>query len=210
MNRDILESQWSQIRDILHEKFSNLTDEDIRQINGQYDRLVAKLQQKYGYSREEAEERIRNWNFDRFANMPKGQTVRETKAYQEDRIRKDEGSSFLPWLLALCLPLLLLAAYFYGPARTEKVTTTSPVVTQERVMTETPADRTLINNLRNNLASQGIMMSELRNVQISSNNGVVTLSGTVSTDETRTFIGNVAQRFAGVREVINNIRVQSP
>ena len=209
MNRDILESQWSQIRDILSEKFSNLTDEDIRQINGQYDRLVAKLQQKYGYSREEAEERIKNWNFDRFANTQKTQTAREGKVYNEDKVRRDESSSILPWLLALCLPLLLLAAYFYGPTGTTTTTPTSPVI-EEQVMTETPADRSISNNLRNALMSQGGMASEIRNIQIATQDGVVTLSGTVSNSQVRDFAGNVAQGFSGVREVNNNIRVLTP
>lgn len=209
MNRDILESQWSQIRDILSEKFSNLTDEDIKQINGQYDRLVAKLQQKYGYSREEAEERIKNWNFDRFANVQRAQTARENKAFHEEKMRKDEGSSILPWLLALCLPLLLLAAYFYGPTGTTTTPTTT-TVTEERIMIETPADHSISSNLRNALMSQGGMISELRNIQIVTNNGVVTLSGTVSNSQVRDFAGNLAQRFAGVKEVVNNIKVQSP
>ncbi|CDR33228.1 CsbD family protein [Criblamydia sequanensis] len=46
MNKDLFESQWSQIKPILRDKWSNLTDEDIRQINGRYDQLIAKIQQR--------------------------------------------------------------------------------------------------------------------------------------------------------------------
>jgi uncharacterized protein YjbJ (UPF0337 family) len=199
MNRDVLETQWPQVREILSEKFSNLTEEDIRQINGRYDQLVAKLQQKYGYSREEAEERIRSWNFDRTTN-PRGQVVRE------DRLRKEEdSSSILKWLLAIGLPLLLLGAYFFNTARTPENTTTG--VNQEQIA-ETPADRTISSGLRNSFLTQQNLASELQNVQITTHDGVVTLSGFVSNREVRDSLVNSAQNFSGVTRVINNLQVR--
>jgi uncharacterized protein YjbJ (UPF0337 family) len=199
MNRDVLETQWPQIRDMLKEKFSNLTEEDIRQINGRYDQLVAKLQQKYGYSREEAEERIRNWNFDRFAGQ-KNQAYR-----QEQQVsRKDESSSMLPWLLAIGVPLLLLGAYFLGTDRTPTDNRSTPVM-QEQAIIETPADRAISNELRNSLTQQNLFT---QNVQITTRNGIVTLSGTVPSREASINIESAAEDMTGVRQVINNLQIR--
>lgn len=210
MNREVLESNWAQIREILSEKFNNLSDEDIRQINGRYDQLVAKLQQKYGYTREEAEERIRNWNFDRLAySKAQGTHLREDSRLRDDRLRREEADtswSLSKWLLALGIPLLLLATYFLS--RTPETTTTTPVVTQERIMTETPADRAISNGLRNAFLSQQNIAFDLQNVRIATHNGVVTLSGTVPSQDIRNAIGTTALNYPGVRQVVNNIQVQ--
>lgn len=212
MNREVLESQWSQIREILRDKFSNLTDEDIRQINGRYDQLVAKLQQKYGYSREEAEERIRSWNFDRFAsNNPSGRAVRDEDRLRRDDVRKDEGSSLLKWILGIGIPLLL-ALYLFNqmaPSReASRTTTTTPTATEQQVVAETPADRTLVSGLRDALLANRTFAGDIRNIQIRANNGVVTLSGTVPDAETHDFITSTANRFSGVRQVIDNLQVR--
>lgn len=202
MNKDLLESQWVQIRDILREKFSNLSEEDIRQINGHYDQLVAKLQQKYGYTREEAEERIRSWNFDRFATTPRSHVV------HDEALDKDRNSSLYKWLLGIGIPLLLLGSYFLS-TRTPEMTR-SPVFTQEQMIQETPADRVISSGLRNALLSQQQqnMAFSMQNVQITTHDGVVTLSGYVPNAETRDFIVNTAQNFSGVRQVVNNIEIR--
>jgi uncharacterized protein YjbJ (UPF0337 family) len=58
MNRDILEGKWKQIRGEIKETWGELTDDELDQIGGRYDKLVGKLQERYGYSREEAEEEL--------------------------------------------------------------------------------------------------------------------------------------------------------
>jgi len=217
MNREVLESQWSQIRDILRDKFSNLTDEDIRQINGRYDQLVAKLQQKYGYSKEEAEERIRSWNFDRHAaNNPSGRIVREDEKMRKDDVRRDDvrrddSSSLLKWILGIGIPLLLALYLFSQMAPSNDVnrtTTSNTPTTSEQVVAETPADRTIANGLRDTLLADRTFAGDIRNIQIRANNGVVTLSGTVPNTETHDFITSTANRFSGVRQVIDNLQVR--
>lgn len=202
MNKDLLETQWPQIREMLKEKFSNLTEEDIRQINGRYDQLVAKLQQKYGYTREEAEERVRSWNFDRFSS-PRSQMYRDEKLAR----REEDNSSFFKWLLALGIPLILLGAYFLG-TRTPEPTTSSPTFTQQQAVLETPADRFITNSLRETLLSQPNLSAAVRNIQITTQNGVVTLSGPVPSAEARNAIINTAENSAGVRQVVNNLQIR--
>lgn len=205
MNKNVLESQWVQIRELLREKFSYLTEDDIRQINGRYDELVAKLQQKYGYSKEEAEERIRNWNFDRFA-APKSQAVREDMTINERERPIKDRSSIYKWILGIGIPLLLLGAYF-STMRTPEVAR-SPVATQEQMVIETPADQLLSNDLRNLLLSQQDLAGVMQNVQISTNNGIVTLSGTVPNREARNLIIHTTQNFTGVRQVVDHLEIR--
>lgn len=203
MNRDLLESQWPQVRETLRTKFSNLTEDDINQINGRYDQLVSKLQQKYGYSREEAEERIRSWNFDRNANAQRTSSARDDKFYQEGKVRKDDGISPFIWLLAIGIPLVLLGTYFYNTTRTD-----APVAAHEQTMRESPSDRAISNDLRNAFFNQNISRSDLQNVQITTHNGVVTLSGTVPNNQVRNTIVDTAQNFSGIDRVINNLQVR--
>lgn len=212
MNKNVLETQWVQIREILKDKFSNLTEEDIRQINGQYDQLVAKLQQKYGYSKEEAEQRILNWNFDRLAasneQIPEEKVRREENLRREDRVSREEGdSSLLKWLLAIAIPLVILGTYFFVTNNTPE-NARQPTAVREQVVNEPPADRLISNGLRNNFQTQPNLASELQNVQITTNNGVVTLSGSVSSKQTSDLMAAAAQNFAGVKRVVNNLQVK--
>jgi uncharacterized protein YjbJ (UPF0337 family) len=65
MNRDILEGKWKQFRGEIKETWGELTDDELDQIGGRYDKLVGKLQERYGYSREEAEEELDRFLEDR-------------------------------------------------------------------------------------------------------------------------------------------------
>ena len=56
MNADILEGKWKQMRGQVKEWWGKLTDDDLDRAEGKADRLVGLLQEKYGYSREKAEE----------------------------------------------------------------------------------------------------------------------------------------------------------
>lgn len=216
MNKEILETQWTQIREILMDKFSNLTEEDIRQINGRYDQLVAKLQQKYGYSKAEAEDRIRSWNFDKFATNGRrdpirGDTIRDASSYRKEEAnraydRKDrDDSSLFKWILGLGIPLILLGGYFLSTA---PETTRAPSAVQERTMAETPADSFISDGLRTALFSQPSLRNSLQNMQISTSNGVVTLSGTVPSREARDYAITTAQNYDGVRQVIDHLQIR--
>ena len=55
MNRDILEGKWKQLRGDLKNWWGKFTDDDLDKINGNWDKLVGFLQERYGYSREQAE-----------------------------------------------------------------------------------------------------------------------------------------------------------
>jgi len=58
MNKDILEGKWKQIRGEAKAWWAKLTDDDLDRIAGKFEVLVGLLQEKYGYSREQAADEI--------------------------------------------------------------------------------------------------------------------------------------------------------
>jgi uncharacterized protein YjbJ (UPF0337 family) len=55
MNRDTLKGQWMQAKGKIKKQWGKLTDDDLDQIQGNYEMLVGRLQERYGRSREEIE-----------------------------------------------------------------------------------------------------------------------------------------------------------
>ncbi len=58
MNRDVFEGKWKQFRGRVKQQWGDLTDDDLDRIDGSYDRFIGVLQEKYGYSRAEAEAKV--------------------------------------------------------------------------------------------------------------------------------------------------------
>ncbi|MCE5315859.1 MAG: BON domain-containing protein [Parachlamydia sp.] len=212
MNREVLEAQWVHVKEFLREKWPKLTDEDINQINGRIDVLIAKLQQRYGFTRDQAEEEINKASFEKGIKPSFG--AEKSYARPEDRLRaesrrdvKSEDSSFLKWLLAIAIPLLLLSLYF-GMTRTPETTTpASPRVVQENVVT-TPSDQSLVQSIRQDLFTNSALVSDLQNVRIAASNGDVTITGSVANNQQRDAIGARIENMTGVKHVNNQLTVR--
>src|SRR5215831_11486884 len=58
MNQDIWAGKWKQMRGELKTWWGKLTDDDFDRIGGQKDKLIGLLQERYGYSREQAEQEV--------------------------------------------------------------------------------------------------------------------------------------------------------
>jgi uncharacterized protein YjbJ (UPF0337 family) len=58
MNKDVFEGMWKQVRGEAKVWWGKLTDDDLDQVGGEFDKFVGLLQERYGYSREQAEEEI--------------------------------------------------------------------------------------------------------------------------------------------------------
>jgi len=56
MNNDVLEGKWKQIRGHAKVWWGKLTDDDLKKVDGNSDKLIGLLQEKYGYTRQQAEE----------------------------------------------------------------------------------------------------------------------------------------------------------
>jgi uncharacterized protein YjbJ (UPF0337 family) len=58
MNKDILEGKWKQIRGEAKAWWGKLNDNDLDRAAGKFDVLVGVLQEKYGYTRQQAAEEV--------------------------------------------------------------------------------------------------------------------------------------------------------
>jgi uncharacterized protein YjbJ (UPF0337 family) len=61
MNWDRVEGNWRQFRGKIKEEWGKLTDDELDVIAGRRDRLLGRIQEHYGITREDADRRIRNW-----------------------------------------------------------------------------------------------------------------------------------------------------
>ena len=56
VNEDILKGKWKEIKGGIKEQWGKLTDDDLTKIEGKVEKLTGVLQEKYGYSKEKAED----------------------------------------------------------------------------------------------------------------------------------------------------------
>jgi uncharacterized protein YjbJ (UPF0337 family) len=76
MNWDEVSGKWNQFKGYAKERWGKLTDNDLTMIDGKRDRMVGKIQERYGITKEKAEEQIRDWNL----RSPKAEEVPKRKA----------------------------------------------------------------------------------------------------------------------------------
>ncbi len=79
MNEDVFAGQWRQLRGTLKSWWGNLTDDDFEWAGGQKDRLVGLIQQKYGWTRDQAQEEV-DRRFSEYQNGGMGQNLGDLKA----------------------------------------------------------------------------------------------------------------------------------
>ena len=61
MNLDVLKGKWKQLKGEAKTQWGKLTDDDLDQIEGNTEKLVGKVQERYGYGREQAEREVDQW-----------------------------------------------------------------------------------------------------------------------------------------------------
>lgn len=62
MNAALFEGQWMQIKGELKRQWGELTDDDLMQIEGNYDKFVGRVQKRYGDRKEEVFRWVNEWN----------------------------------------------------------------------------------------------------------------------------------------------------
>lgn len=58
MNKDIFAGKWEQLKGTVQKNWGKLTDDDLDVIKGDSKKLVGKLQERYGMSKEEAKKEV--------------------------------------------------------------------------------------------------------------------------------------------------------
>ncbi|WP_245434869.1 CsbD family protein [Methylocystis rosea] len=60
-NWNVISGGWKQFSGKVKEQWGRLTDDELVQINGKRESLEGMLQQKYGYTPDEAKREVDNW-----------------------------------------------------------------------------------------------------------------------------------------------------
>jgi uncharacterized protein YjbJ (UPF0337 family) len=61
MDSNQIKGNWEQLKGKVKEKWGELTDDDLKKIDGKKDQLIGKLQAKYGYTKEVAEQQYEDF-----------------------------------------------------------------------------------------------------------------------------------------------------
>jgi len=209
MNKEIFSTQWNQLKLPILDRWSKLTDEDLRQINGRYDLFLTKVQQKYGISRDEAEEQFLNFR-------PAARFENERRDVVTPKMAREEEteSSLGKWLVLAGIPLLFLLGYlgthYNAPDARNNVyspnSSTQTLYTKDS--TTTAADNAISQNARTLLFDNRQLSSDLNNLRVETLSGVVTVYGTVGSDEQKSVVSSIIKEIPGVVEVNNKIEVK--
>jgi uncharacterized protein YjbJ (UPF0337 family) len=58
MNNDIIQGKWTQLKGSLKAKWGKLTDDDLSRADGNREYLIGKLQERYGWQRDQVEREV--------------------------------------------------------------------------------------------------------------------------------------------------------
>ncbi len=61
MNKDEVSGNWKQFKGKVKQQWGKLTDDDMTVIEGKRDQLVGKVQERYGYAKDQAEKEVTDW-----------------------------------------------------------------------------------------------------------------------------------------------------
>jgi len=62
MNWDQIEGNWKQLKGQARQKWAKLTDSDWDALSGKREELAGRLQERYGYAKEDAERELDEWS----------------------------------------------------------------------------------------------------------------------------------------------------
>jgi uncharacterized protein YjbJ (UPF0337 family) len=61
VNWDVIKGKWTQLKGTARSQWGQLTDDEWDQIAGDRDKLIGKLQERYGWERERAERDVEDY-----------------------------------------------------------------------------------------------------------------------------------------------------
>jgi uncharacterized protein YjbJ (UPF0337 family) len=61
MNWDVVRGKWNQLKGKAREEWGDITDNEWEEMKGDREQMVGKLQERYGWMRNDAERRVDDW-----------------------------------------------------------------------------------------------------------------------------------------------------
>ena len=62
MNKDIISGKWTQLKGKAQAKWGDLTDDDFKVAEGNSEYLAGRLQERYGWERDRAEQEVKDFD----------------------------------------------------------------------------------------------------------------------------------------------------
>jgi len=69
MNADVLKGKWKQLKGEVKSQWGQLTDDDLDVVEGDAEKLIGRVQERYGYQRDQAKREVAEF-LDRHPVMP--------------------------------------------------------------------------------------------------------------------------------------------
>ena len=69
MNADVMKGKWHQLKGDVKQRWGKLTNDDLDRVEGDSERLVGRIQERYGYARDQAKREVDEF-FNRHSQMP--------------------------------------------------------------------------------------------------------------------------------------------
>ena len=113
MNEDIFAGQWKEMRGQLKSWWGKLTDDDFEWIGGQKDKLIGLIQERYGYTRDQARDEIER-RFDEYSNKAQeitkstAERLEAAGAYLQEKRLADIATDFAALVRKHPVPSLLI------------------------------------------------------------------------------------------------------
>lgn len=61
MNWDIVRGKWTQVKGQARQEWGHITDDEWEKLKGDRDQMIGKVQEHYGWERDEAERHVDEW-----------------------------------------------------------------------------------------------------------------------------------------------------
>lgn len=61
MNKDTFKGEWNQLKGKIKQEWADLTDDDLTHAEGSFDKLVGRIQERYGHAKDKVEQQVREW-----------------------------------------------------------------------------------------------------------------------------------------------------
>ncbi len=61
MNDDILKGKWRQLKGEVQSRWGKLTDDDLDRAEGDAEKLIGRIQERYGYQKEDAKREVEDF-----------------------------------------------------------------------------------------------------------------------------------------------------
>ena len=58
MNEDVLKGKWHQLKGDVKSRWGKLTDDDLDRAEGNAEKLIGRVQERYGYARDDAKREV--------------------------------------------------------------------------------------------------------------------------------------------------------